>query len=346
MKNTTFDPAKIKTPWVVTLVGPPLSGKTTFLKKFFKGSKYVHLSSDDLVMELYDDGSGDFNKAFKAADFKKIDKKIDQLFKKAVKDNENVVVDFTNLVKKRRISNNNYFPAEYIRVAIVFPQLTVKEYDERNEKRTIEDKKTIFSGVQSAFLNMWEEVSTGEGFHQIIKLDKKFEIVSVEEGTGEITEKPRKKNEVRFIADYSVAWRKDLADAVVFDVDGTTCHMNGKRGPFDWKKVGVDDLDKVVARQMKMHKKFGDKILIVSGRDGSCREETEAYFKLHGLEYDALFMRKPGDFRKDSLVKREIYETELKGKYNIIVVYDDRQQVVDTWRSIGLKCFQVEPGNF
>lgn len=36
----------------------------------------------------------------------------------------------------------------------------------------------------------------------------------------------------------------------------------------------------------------------------------------------------------------------IKDKYNVLGIFDDRQQVVDMWRSLGLKCFQVEPGNF
>lgn len=29
-----------------------------------------------------------------------------------------------------------------------------------------------------------------------------------------------------------------------------------------------------------------------------------------------------------------------------LYIYDDRQKVVDMWRSKGLTCFQVAPGNF
>jgi hypothetical protein len=57
-------------------------------------------------------------------------------------------------------------------------------------------------------------------------------------------------------------------------------------------------------------------------------------------------MRPANDFRKDSLIKKEIYENDIKGKYNVIMVYDDRNQVVDVWRGLGLKCAQVEPGEF
>ena len=58
-------------------------------------------------------------------------------------------------------------------------------------------------------------------------------------------------------------------------------------------------------------------------------------------------MRLTGDFRKDSIVKREIYETHVQDNYFIEFVIDDRQQVVDMWRNeCKLPCLQVAPGNF
>ena len=57
-------------------------------------------------------------------------------------------------------------------------------------------------------------------------------------------------------------------------------------------------------------------------------------------------MRKTGDFRKDSIVKKELFDENVRGKYNIEFVLDDRNQVVEMWRSIGLVCLQVADGNF
>lgn len=59
-----------------------------------------------------------------------------------------------------------------------------------------------------------------------------------------------------------------------------------------------------------------------------------------------LFMRKDGDFRPDWEVKKEIYEKELKDKYEILGVFEDRTQVVQMWRSLGLTCYQVCEGNY
>lgn len=57
-------------------------------------------------------------------------------------------------------------------------------------------------------------------------------------------------------------------------------------------------------------------------------------------------MRPEGDIRKDSIVKREIFENYIRDYYNIQFVLDDRNQVVEMWRSLGLKCLQVAEGDF
>ena len=58
-------------------------------------------------------------------------------------------------------------------------------------------------------------------------------------------------------------------------------------------------------------------------------------------------MRRTGDRRKDSTVKREMYERTVPGTYDVLLVLDDRNQVVDMWRKVlGLPCFQVDYGNF
>ena len=85
---------------------------------------------------------------------------------------------------------------------------------------------------------------------------------------------------------------------------------------------------------------------LVSGRMDTYRPQTEAWLVKHKVPYTALFMRPAGDMRKDVLIKQEIYEREIKGKYNVLFVLDDRQQVVYGWRALGLTVFQTAPGDF
>lgn len=134
-----------------------------------------------------------------------------------------------------------------------------------------------------------------------------------------------------------------LPPAIIFDIDGTIALM-GRRGPFDWDKVDRDDVNEIVAEQVKFHKSAGRQILLVSGRDASCRKLTEDWFNFYGIEFDEFFMRPENDFRKDTLIKREIYRNEIEGKYNVLAVYDDRLQVVKEWNNLGLFVFNVNQG--
>ena len=56
-------------------------------------------------------------------------------------------------------------------------------------------------------------------------------------------------------------------------------------------------------------------------------------------------MRQNKDYRKDSIIKKERYDT-IKDTHDVLWVIDDRQQVVDMWRDLGLTVFQVAPGDF
>ncbi len=134
----------------------------------------------------------------------------------------------------------------------------------------------------------------------------------------------------------------------IFDIDGTLAHMNG-RSPYDYTKVSTDVTNPPVAamfRNLKDTKGFEDKLIIMSGRDSSCREETLKWLKDNDLTPDFLYMRATGDERKDSIVKKELYEIHVSGKYIVAGIFDDRNQVVDMWRSLGLPCFQVYYGFF
>lgn len=42
----------------------------------------------------------------------------------------------------------------------------------------------------------------------------------------------------------------------------------------------------------------------------------------------------------------ELFDRHARDEYRVLVVLDDRKQVVDMWRSLGLTCLQVAEGNF
>lgn len=136
----------------------------------------------------------------------------------------------------------------------------------------------------------------------------------------------------------------NMPEAVMFDLDGTLALMSN-REPYDWNKVDRDDLNEIVAEQVKFHKSLGRKIILLSGRDEAAREKTVEWLDFYGIEYDQLLMRKADDYRKDNVVKKEIFNQQVYNRYNVLCVYDDRTQVVKMWEEIGIFCFNVNQGN-
>jgi len=134
-----------------------------------------------------------------------------------------------------------------------------------------------------------------------------------------------------------------LPQAVVFDIDGTLAHI-GNRSVYDWAKVYVDDINHIVAEQMEYHRSKGRKIIVLTGRDAVCRKETEEWFELYGMKFDVMYMRPEGSSQKDTVVKRNIYEQEIKNQYNLLCVYDDRLSVVRMWADLNVFVFNCNQG--
>ena len=56
-------------------------------------------------------------------------------------------------------------------------------------------------------------------------------------------------------------------------------------------------------------------------------------------------MRAKNDTRPDEVIKKE-FVVELSILENIFLILDDREKVVNMWRSFKLPCFQVNEGLF
>lgn len=139
---------------------------------------------------------------------------------------------------------------------------------------------------------------------------------------------------------------ENLPNAVIVDIDGTLATMSD-RSPYDWNRVGEDSPVAAVIEAVHAASRFGRRVIVMSGRDSSCREHTIKWLNKHlGVSYNELHMRTEGDNRKDDLVKYELFNDNVRDKYHVKYVLDDRDQVVKMWRELGLVCFQVNYGAF
>jgi hypothetical protein len=137
-----------------------------------------------------------------------------------------------------------------------------------------------------------------------------------------------------------------LGEAIICDIDGTLAKMDG-RGPFEEDKVKTDKPVLPIIDILNTFKKGKIiDIILMSGRHELARKDTQAWLQVHGVTYDKLYMRPDGDNQPDYIIKRKLYDDHIDGRYNVLFVLDDRNQVVDLWRSLGLKCLQVDYGDF
>jgi hypothetical protein len=138
--------------------------------------------------------------------------------------------------------------------------------------------------------------------------------------------------------------------AIIVDIDGTLA-MRTERGPYDWDRVSEDTPNRPIveivnALQVSMGPTVS--VVFVSGRKNVCRMKTLEWLKRFMLNESpwSLHMRGDTDNREDAVMKEELYREHIEPEFDVIAVFDDRQQVVDMWRSLGLTVLQVAPGDF
>jgi hypothetical protein len=147
---------------------------------------------------------------------------------------------------------------------------------------------------------------------------------------------------------------------VIADLDGTIALIDHRRHWLDaerhaemttderWRKFFAECVNDLpnwpVIWTLQALQRAGYYIHVFSGRSDEVREETIDWLEAFNVPYHHWRMRAAGDFTPDEELKRQwIAEYNLS---LILCVFDDRQKVVVMWRSLGLACFQVAPGDF
>jgi len=143
-------------------------------------------------------------------------------------------------------------------------------------------------------------------------------------------------------------------DCIICDLDGTLSLFKfpdgtQTRNPFVADDLlDTDSLNTILYRLLSLVSEETDvDIILVSGRSSKYRDETEEWLENYDVKHQHLFMRKEDDYRKDDVVKREIWENYIREYYNVLVVFDDRNQMIELWRNeLGFTTFQVANGDF
>lgn len=163
---------KVQQPYILILIGPPLVGKSSFIKKLLPdlpNHDIVVVSRDEILLDTY--GSDDYEEAFKNVNQKEVDRRLISKIKEAAKEHKNVIIDMTHMTRKRRVYNLSFFSKDYYKLGIIFPILDDAEYTRRNTKRKSEEKKDISPQILRNMIKSYQPVDTkSEGFDRIISL--------------------------------------------------------------------------------------------------------------------------------------------------------------------------------
>lgn len=298
---------------IEVLVGISGSGKSTYAKdkweKDPKGTAIVNRDSIRNMLFAYTDTT--ISEYYQRPDLNQREKEVTKyetlLIKEGLHDNKLVIVDATHL-KKSYLQRFEYFnvPINY-----TYFDISLVEAVDRCTRR---DRKVEAHIIVRQYV-------------QYLALQR--------EGVPSI-----------FTPKEPVQGLANKPTCIVFDIDGTLSHHRNRRSPFEWDKVGQDDFDESVTYLYDTHSSIDTPIIVCSGRDAVCEEQTKNWFAKHRIDEPVEWhFRKQGDMRPDWVVKEEMWR-DIASRYTIMYLVDDREAVVQRARSLGLKVFQVEYNNF
>lgn len=310
-------------PKVIICRGLPASGKSTWAKK----QDAVRINKDDL-RDMLDGGKWSSKREKLVLDTR------DSILIKALRQGRNVIIDDTNLHPKH-INRISEVVEAQAQIDGKEYKWEVKDFDISLHDAIKRDVKRERSVGEDVIRSMW---------NQFIRPTKKvvndplLDAVSWDDDGNTVITKEAEE-------------RAKLPDAVIFDLDGTLALIEG-RNPYDASECEYDKLNYPVFNALRMYQNNGYKIIICSGRSEEYVEQTDRWLKKNGIAPDLFIMRDPeakdenGQRIPDEVLKREMFMNNILENYNVEVVYDDRQKVVDMWRDLGLTVFQVADGRF
>ncbi len=151
--------------------------------------------------------------------------------------------------------------------------------------------------------------------------------------------------------------KDDINKIVIFDLDGTLALIDKRRdlatkdGKMDWgifqdpDMIDLDLPNQPVIDMAQMLHSQGFQIWILSGRSDVTADATFNWLEDNAVPFHNIKMRPQKHLYMADNDLKQMWLDSI-GVDNVAMVFDDRQQVVDMWRSNGLTCFQVADGDF
>lgn len=146
---------------------------------------------------------------------------------------------------------------------------------------------------------------------------------------------------------------------IIFDIDGTLADsdhrlhlINGHKKEWQLFFDGAADdpphyeiqwLNHIMAERDEVE------LIVLTARPEKQRAMTERWLAEHGIIHAELILktaREEAARIPDQDFKERILDELIAQGRRPYMVFEDRQSVVDMWRRRGIKCLQVQPGDF
>lgn len=147
---------------VIILVGPPMSGKSTWVKNNSKD--HLVLSRDQLILDMAK--TNNYNEAYKLVDKDKINQTFENQRRLAIKSGKDIILDLTHMSQKSRRKSLAGIPKEMKRTAIVF-LVGYETLLKRNTIRSQSENKEIPKHILENMMGQFSMPMKSEGFDEI-----------------------------------------------------------------------------------------------------------------------------------------------------------------------------------
>ena len=147
-----------------------------------------------------------------------------------------------------------------------------------------------------------------------------------------------------------------MKTTIIIDLDGTLCN-SGHRQHYavakDWAQfhgcLMQDEPNADVQGLIAALPENWTRIALTA-RPEPYRTQTIEWLLSHGIAIDTLLMRPANDFNSDTIVKPALLNRHF-GSHEVALqhvafILDDRDAIVEAWRNLGYRCWQVQPGGY
>lgn len=216
-----------------------------------------------------------------------------------------------------------------------------------NERNIIVDNTHMsnmsISSVWALCIWLWYEIKIVDMVYEFNSPEEYLKISKIRNRLREWKKRvPRSVIDEMYLSNFDLIWKS----IYIVDIDWTLANSEHRQHFMEWKKdrnsffnsMSKDTIIEPVKEVINILRSQWNTIIIVSGRPNTYWDITEERLFSNDVYYDYLLMRKSRDNRKDTEVKKDIYDNCIK-RNSVSAVFDDRKSVIDMRRSQWLYVF-------